>query len=528
MLYLKNFSIEDSNENLPINLTTDKNIKKLINKFEKPKKLKKDKTRGNSIVEKYSFLRNLPFTPPKPPKTNGYVEKMGKLLINFHKRYIEVDATVGSLRRFENISGFPLNPMETIPLCEVSSCKKINSWYSSKDYHYFEIIYKYRQVYRVKSLEACEKWIEIISASVIYSKYWLKMLQKNTRVSEFLHAGKEENLTIEWDATNEEQFKNKIQRESLNNKNKNKLNDEESEKNSNTTNETVKSKKSSHGEKKKERRKNPYSQQNSSNNDEEDVKLLEDATLTKGITFASFDILECLGSGTFGKVFKVKLKQTGDIYAMKIINKKYLIRNQQLRYAVTECNVLKLARHPFIITLHYAFQTPDHLYMILDFCPGGDLSYHIVRNLFEEEEAKFFIAELILAIENLHNLDIIYRDLKPENILIDSEGHIRLADFGLAKENVSDNKIAQSFCGSPAYLAPEMVNRRGVGKSADIYGIGAVLYEMISGTPPFYAHDLSTMYKNISSNKLMLHDYFSEELKDLLKVLINFLNYSNY
>ena len=265
--------------------------------------------------------------------------------------------------------------------------------------------------------------------------------------------------------------------------------------------------------KKKERRKNPHSHLNES----EDSKLLEDSSLN-GIVFSSFNILQTLGSGTFGKVFKVELKSNGNIYAMKIINKKYLIRNQQLRYAVTECNVLKQAKHPFIITLHYAFQTPDHLYMILDYCPGGDLSFHIARNLFEEDEAKFFIAELVLAIENLHNLDIIYRDLKPENILIDSDGHIRLADFGLAKENVSGNKMAQSFCGSPAYLAPEMVNRRGAGKSSDIYGIGAVLYEMISGTPPFYANDLNTMYKNISKNNLMLHDYFSDELKDLLKV----------
>jgi serine/threonine protein kinase len=256
--------------------------------------------------------------------------------------------------------------------------------------------------------------------------------------------------------------------------------------------------------KKKERRKNPNSQ---INENEEDAKLLEDSSLN-GIVFSSFNILQTLGSGTFGKVYKVELKSNGNIYAMKIINKKYLIRNQQLRYAVTECNVLKQTKHPFIITLHYAFQTPDHLYMILDYCPGGDFSFHIARNLFEEDEAKFFIAELVLAIEHLHNLDIIYRDLKPENILIDSDGHIRLADFGLAKENVSGNKMAQSFCGSPAYLAPEMVNRRGAGKSSDIYGIGAVLYEMISGTPPFYANDLNTMYKNISRNNLMLHDYF--------------------
>lgn len=249
------------------------------------------------------------------------------------------------------------------------------------------------------------------------------------------------------------------------------------------------------------------------------MKLQEDATLLQGITFNSFEILSTLGSGTFGKVFKVRLISNGKIYAMKVINKKYLIRNQQLRYAVTECNVLKAISHPFILKLHYAFQTPDHLYMILDYCPGGDLSFHIVKNLFEEEEAAFFIAELILAIEHLHAHDIIYRDLKPENILIDSEGHIKLADFGLAKENVSNDKTTTSFCGSPAYLSPEMVNRRGVGKAADIYGIGACLYEMISGTPPFYAQDLHVMYRNISKNKLMLHDYFSDSLKSLLKVI---------
>ena len=118
-------------------------------------------------------------------------------------------------------------------------------------------------------------------------------------------------------------------------------------------------------------------------------------------------------------------------------------------------------------------------------------------HLFEESEAKFYIGELILAIEHLHNLDIIYRDLKPENILIDNENHIKLADFGLAKENVQEGQITKSFCGSPAYLSPEMLNRKGVGKSADVYGIGAVLYEMISGTPPFYSNDIGLLYPYI-------------------------------
>jgi serine/threonine protein kinase len=360
------------------------------------------------------------------------------------------------------------------------------------------LFHKKRQIYRLNSLKACERWIEVINSAIIYGKFWTSLLLKYPELIDYFYKTKiliekiEDNIPGEIKEEKIEKVKEKVELNNVNEKSK-----------------------------KKERRKNPHSHLIEN---EDDPKLLEDSSLN-GIVFSSFNILQVLGSGTFGKVFKVELKSNGNIYAMKIINKKYLIRNQQLRYAVTECNVLKQAKHPFIITLHYAFQTPDHLYMILDYCPGGDLSFHIARNLFEEDEAKFFIAELVLAIEHLHNLDIIYRDLKPENILIDSNGHIRLADFGLAKENVSGNKMAQSFCGSPAYLAPEMVNRRGAGKSSDIYGIGAVLYEMISGTPPFYANDLNTMYKNISKNNLMLHDYFSDELKDLLKVIS--LNYNN-
>lgn len=157
--------------------------------------------------------------------------------------------------------------------------------------------------------------------------------------------------------------------------------------------------------------------------------------------------------------------------------------------------------------------------MILDFCKGGDMSFHISRELFEEDEAKFFIAELILAIEFLHSHDIIYRDLKPENILFDEDGHIKLADFGLAKEKVKGNSTSKSFCGSPAYLSPEMVKRIGVGKAADIYGIGAVLYEMLIGSPPFYDDRLSKLYTKITKEKLIFPNYLSEEVKSFLNVL---------
>ena len=157
--------------------------------------------------------------------------------------------------------------------------------------------------------------------------------------------------------------------------------------------------------------------------------------------------------------------------AMKVLNKTFLVKNNHLKYAISEANILKRSSHPFVLKMHYSFQTPQNLYMILDLCTGGDLSYHLGKaEIFEENESRFFIAEVALAIEYLHSLGVIYRDLKPENILIGADGHIKLADFGLAKEGMTKgNSKARSFCGSPAYLPPEMLAETGVGKPADIY-----------------------------------------------------------
>lgn len=249
--------------------------------------------------------------------------------------------------------------------------------------------------------------------------------------------------------------------------------------------------------------------------------LIDDGIL-HGIGFKSFDILEILGHGAFGKVFKCKLKSQENVYAMKVLKKAFLYRNKHLKYAITECNILKLANHPFVIKMHFSFQTPENLYMILDYCGGCDLAYHLnKKQLFEENEARFFIAEIILAIEYVHSLDVIYRDLKPENILIDSEGHCRLADFGLAKENVGEKEFAKSFCGSPAYLPPEMLHSKGVSKPADIYQIGAVLYEFLVGFPPYYTENIKELYNSIRSAKLQVPKYISREGKDLLNQLLN-------
>lgn len=141
--------------------------------------------------------------------------------------------------------------------------------------------------------------------------------------------------------------------------------------------------------------------------------------------------------------------------------------------------------------------------MILDYCSGCDLAYHLnKKQIFDEDESRFFIGEIILAIEYIHSLNVVYRDLKPENILIDGDGHCRLADFGLAKENIGEKDFAKSFCGSPAYLPPEMLNSKGVSKAADIYQIGAVLYEFLVGFPPYYTENIKELYNSIRSARL--------------------------
>jgi len=246
-------------------------------------------------------------------------------------------------------------------------------------------------------------------------------------------------------------------------------------------------------------------------------QLLDDSE--QGIGYNSFQLIEILGQGTFGKVFKVKKRESEDKreYAMKVLKKAFLVKNNHLRYAITEANILKLSDHPFVVKLHYSFQTPENLYMILDYCPGGDLAFHLnKKQIFDEAEARFFIAEVVLAMEYIHALNIIYRDLKPENILIDRDGHAKLADFGLAKEGVGDKQNAKSFCGSPAYLAPEMLLNKGVGKAADIYQIGAVLYELLVGFPPYYTENIKKLYENIKAAKLQIPTYISPSAKDLL------------
>lgn len=184
--------------------------------------------------------------------------------------------------------------------------------------------------------------------------------------------------------------------------------------------------------------------------------------------------------------------------------------------------MLTYATHPFVVGMRYAFQTPEKLFMILDYAAGGNMSRALQKEKkFTEEKAALFMAEILLALEDLHKRDIIYRDLKPDNIVFDSQGHALLTDFGLSKESVHDDSMAKSFCGSPAYLAPEMLKRTGHGKSIDWYLLGVLLYEMLVGIPPYYSNNKEQLYENIQRGPLKLPNFLSEDARSLLIALLN-------
>jgi serine/threonine protein kinase len=240
------------------------------------------------------------------------------------------------------------------------------------------------------------------------------------------------------------------------------------------------------------------------------------------VSLDGFIMIKVIGKGSFGKVLLVKKKDTGNIYAMKVLRKENIIKRNQVEHTRTERHVLGYVRHPFIVGLNYAFQTEEKLYFVLDYCAGGELFFHLGKvQRFPEPRARFYAAEITLAIEYVHDLGIIYRDLKPENVLLDSNGHIRLTDFGLSKEGIQDDfSGANSFCGTPEYLAPEILNRSGHGRAVDWWSLGALLYEMLTGLPPFYCRDRDKLFEKIRKGDLTFPKYLSADAKDLLAKLL--------
>ncbi|SJL01708.1 related to SCH9-serine/threonine protein kinase involved in stress response and nutrient-sensing signaling pathway [Armillaria ostoyae] len=251
----------------------------------------------------------------------------------------------------------------------------------------------------------------------------------------------------------------------------------------------------------------------------------EQFKVKRALTPRDFEFLKLIGRGTFGKVFQVRKKDTKRIYAMKVLSKKEIVAKKEVAHTIGERKILQQSlESPFLVGLKFSFQTDQDLYLVTDFKSGGELFWHLQRETrFPLDRARFYIAELVLALEHLHKYDIVYRDLKPENILLDATGHVALCDFGLSKADLKPDELTTTFCGTTEYLAPEiLLDEHGYSKIVDFWSLGVLLFEMCCGWSPFYAEDTQQMYKNICFGKIRFpKGVINEEGKQFVKGLLN-------
>ena len=256
----------------------------------------------------------------------------------------------------------------------------------------------------------------------------------------------------------------------------------------------------------------------SEKNVDEDIDLGIDENAESSLD--KFQILQEIGSGSFGTVYKVIEKSTNQLFAMKSLSKAYLKKKEMLKYAVSEIKIMKKLTHPFILFLHSAFETTTNLYLFLEFCGGGDLEALLEKSKIPYSVAKLIICEIILGLEFIHSVEIIYRDLKPSNILIDSAGHIRLADFGLATIYDNSCQIVSTLVGSPAYIAPEIVASEKFNKSCDLYSLGVVIHEILTSKLPFEHQKIDLIFQNAREGKFFFSKTLSKSALDLIKKLM--------
>ncbi|KJE96019.1 cAMP-dependent protein kinase catalytic subunit isoform 3 [Capsaspora owczarzaki ATCC 30864] len=247
--------------------------------------------------------------------------------------------------------------------------------------------------------------------------------------------------------------------------------------------------------------------------------LTEETPVQKNLL--DYDILRTLGTGSFGRVLLARDKQVPDSYvAIKLIKKSVVIKLKQVEHTINEKNILACISCPFVISLNTHFQDKLNLYFVIEYINGGEMFTHLHRNKhFSYEISKFFAAEVILALEYLHNLDIVYRDLKPENLLIDSNGHVRVTDFGFAKR-VSHR--TWTLCGTPEYLAPEIIQSKGYGHAVDWWAVGVLIYEMRCGHAPFYDANQMDMYRKIVDGQYSFPSSFKEDERSIISGFLTF------
>lgn len=241
----------------------------------------------------------------------------------------------------------------------------------------------------------------------------------------------------------------------------------------------------------------------------------------KNLCLEDFERLSELGSGSFASVYKVVEKSSGIILAMKCLSKKFLEKKKMLSYAQSEIEIMKELDHPFILKLYYSITNEFCIYLILEYCEQGDLESIMEKKGISEVQSKFYLAEILLALEYLHSKGVIYRDLKPANVLIDSQGHVRLADFGLAKAIGETEQSVSTMVGSPAYISPEILARENISKAADLYAFGIVMHQLLTGELPFAQIDMDKIFMLIRNSRFTFSNKLKKEAKELIRLLLN-------
>ncbi|KAH9255075.1 hypothetical protein BASA81_006834 [Batrachochytrium salamandrivorans] len=239
---------------------------------------------------------------------------------------------------------------------------------------------------------------------------------------------------------------------------------------------------------------------------------------------SDFERIRVLGRGAFAKVVLVEDRRTKLRYAMKILQKSQIVERNHEGRAMSERQILTSSSHPFICGLRCSFQTKTTLNLVLEYCPGGELFYLLTqRGRFDEPSVRFYAAEISSALSHLHANSVVFRDLKPENLLIDAQGHMKLADFGLSKQGIAMvHSGAFSMCGTPEYLAPEVILQKGHGTAIDWWALGALMYEMLVGQPPWYHENRTLLYQGIVHHPLVFppEPVLSSEAKHLIASLL--------